>query len=103
MTYACPAWELAADTYLLKLQPNENKVFRTIANFPRFTPVRFLHKDFNLPYVYDYKTKLCRQQAEVVRNHENEHVHGIEQGEARHRKCKTLKLGGGQLYSRLSD
>jgi hypothetical protein len=30
--------------------------------------------------------KLCRQQAEVIQNHENEHVRGIGQGEARHRK-----------------
>jgi hypothetical protein len=29
MTYACPAWEFAADTYLLKLQRLQNKVLRT--------------------------------------------------------------------------
>jgi hypothetical protein len=29
---------------------------------------------FNLPYVYDYITKLCRQQAEVIQNHENDYV-----------------------------
>jgi hypothetical protein len=45
-------------------------------------------------------TKLCRQQAEVIQNHENEHVRGIEQGEARHRKYKSFKLGGGQAYDR---
>jgi hypothetical protein len=33
--YAYPAWELAADTYLLKLQRLQNKVLRTIGNFPR--------------------------------------------------------------------
>jgi hypothetical protein len=45
-------------------------------------------------------TKLCRKQAEVLRNHENEHVRGIGQGEARHRKYKRLKLAGGQAYDR---
>jgi hypothetical protein len=30
MTYACPAWELAADTHLLKLHRLQNKVLRTI-------------------------------------------------------------------------
>jgi hypothetical protein len=40
---------------------------------------------------------LCRKQAEVIQNHENEHVRGIVQGEARHRKYKRLKLGGGKL------
>jgi hypothetical protein len=34
MTYACPAWELVADTYLLKLQRLQNKAFRTNGNFP---------------------------------------------------------------------
>jgi hypothetical protein len=47
--------------------------------------------------------KLCRQQAEVVQNHENEHVHSIGQGEARHRKYKRLKHGGGQAYGRSSE
>jgi hypothetical protein len=46
---------------------------------------------------------LFRQQAEVKQNHEKEHVHGIGQGEARHRKYKRLKLGGGQTYDRSSD
>jgi hypothetical protein len=30
------------------------------------------------------------QQAEVIQNDENEHVHSVGQGEARHRKCKKL-------------
>jgi hypothetical protein len=53
--------------------------------------------------LYDYITKLSRQQAEVMQNHENEHVRGIGQGEARHRKYKRLKLGGGQAYDRSSE
>jgi hypothetical protein len=71
MTYACPAWELAADNHVLKLQRLQNKVLRTIENFPRRTPVRDLHIAFKLPYIYDYKTKLCSQQAEVIQNHAN--------------------------------
>jgi predicted component of type VI protein secretion system len=35
IAYGCPAWELAADTYLLKLQSLQNKVLRTIGNFPK--------------------------------------------------------------------
>jgi hypothetical protein len=84
MTYACPAWESAADTYLLKLQRLQNKVLSTIGNFPR----RELHTAFNIPYVYDFITKLCRQQAEVILNRDNENVRNIGQGEARHRKYK---------------
>jgi hypothetical protein len=62
-----------------------------------------LHTACSLLYVYDYITKLCRQQAEVIQNREKEHIHGIEQGEERHRKYKRLKLGGGQAYDRSSD
>jgi hypothetical protein len=77
MTYACNAWKLAADTYPLKLQLLQNKVLHPIGNFPRCTPVRDLHTAFNLPYVCDYTTNLCRQEAEVIQNHENEHLRGI--------------------------
>jgi hypothetical protein len=71
--------------------------------FPRCTPVCDLHTDFNLPYIYDYITELCRKQAEAIRNHENDNVCSIGQGEPRHRKYKRLKLGGGQAYDRSSD
>jgi hypothetical protein len=98
MTYTCPAWELAADICLLKFQRLQNKVLYAIGNFPRCTPVRDLHMAFNLLHVYDYATKLCRRQAEVMKNHEKEHVCGIGQGVTRHRKYKTLELGGGQAY-----
>jgi hypothetical protein len=103
MTYACPAWEFAADTYLLKLQCLQNKVLRTTGHFPRRTPVGELHAAFEIPYVYDFITKLCRQQAEVIQNHVNPNVRNIGQGEARHRKYKRLKLGGGEAYDRSSD
>jgi hypothetical protein len=44
-----------------------------------------------------------QQQAELIQNHDNENVQNIGQGEARHRKHKGLKLGGGEAYDRLSD
>jgi hypothetical protein len=47
--------------------------------------------------------KLCRRQAEVIRNHETAYACGIEQCEARHTKCKRLKLGGSQAYISSSD
>jgi hypothetical protein len=81
MTYACSAWELAANAYLLKLQRQRNKAVRITGNFPTSTRIRDLQMAFNSQYVYDYVTKLCRQQAEVAHNHENEHVHGIGHGE----------------------
>jgi hypothetical protein len=77
----------------LKLQRLQNRVLGTTGNFPRRTLVRELHKALCIPYVYDYMTKLSRQQAEVIQNHENANVRNIGQGEARHRKYKRLKLG----------
>jgi hypothetical protein len=76
----------------------QNKVLRTIGTFPRRTSVRDMHVAFQIPYVYDYITKLCRQQAEVIQTHENAIVRYIGQGEAPHRKYKRLKLGGGHVY-----
>jgi hypothetical protein len=103
MTCACPTWDFAAVTHLMKLQRLQNKVPCTIGNFPRHTPVRKLHKAFSVPYIYDYITELSKQQAEVIQNHENVNVRNIGQGEARHRKYQRLKLGGGQAYDRSND
>jgi hypothetical protein len=93
-----PAWEFAAESLLLKLQRLQNKVLRTIGNFPRRTSVRDMHVAFQIPYIYDYITKSCRQQAEVIQNHENQNVRYIGQAEAPYRKYKRLKLGGGHVY-----
>jgi hypothetical protein len=101
-TYACPTWEFAADTHLMKLQHLQNRVLGAIGNLDRSTLVRDLHLAFKIPHVYDYITKLCRRQAEVIRNHENPNVRAIGQGEPRHGKYKRLKLGGGQAYDRSS-
>jgi hypothetical protein len=62
-----------------------------------------LHVALKIPDVYDYISKLYRNQAEVILNHVNPDVHGIGQGEARHRKHKRLELGGGQAYYRSAD
>jgi hypothetical protein len=60
-----------------------------------------MHQAFNMPYVYYYIIKSCRQQTEVIQNHEN--VRYIGQGEARRRKYKRLNLGGGHVYDCSSD
>jgi hypothetical protein len=102
-SFEAVTWEFAAHSHLIKLQRLQNKVLRTTGNFPRRTPVREMHMAFHLPYVYDYMTKLSRQQGEVILNHDNENVRYIGQGDARHKKYKRLKLGGIQAYDRSSD
>jgi hypothetical protein len=50
---------------------------------------------FKISYVYDYITKFCRIQTEVVLNYLNSNVAGTGQGKARHRKYNNFRLGGG--------
>jgi hypothetical protein len=96
--YKSPGRTWSDASHLPKLQHLQNKVLRTIGNFPRRTSVRDMHVAFQIPYVYGYITKSCRNQAEVIQNNENENVRNIGQGEAPHRKYRRLKLGGGHVY-----
>jgi hypothetical protein len=66
MPSATPVWEFAANTHLMKLQRLQNKVLRTICTYPRRTLVHDLHLAFQIPFVYEYITNLCRQQAEIM-------------------------------------
>jgi hypothetical protein len=104
MTYACPALEFAADNHILKLQLLQNRFSAPLEIFQgahRFAIYIWL-SNFRI-YEYDYITKLCMHQAEVIQNHESANVHNTGQGEPRHRKYKRLKLGGGQAYDCSSD
>jgi hypothetical protein len=42
--------------------------------FPRRTTICELLVVSKIPYVYDFITKVCRQEAVVIQNHDNEHV-----------------------------
>jgi hypothetical protein len=87
-----PAWEIAAPAK--QGSPHHRQLSKA---------VRELHVAFKIPYVYDFITKLCRQQAEAIQNHVNPNVRNIGQGEAQHRKYKRLKHGGGLACDRSSD
>jgi hypothetical protein len=84
-----PSAEIAAPA---KQMPNHWKFYKAHT-------VRDLHMAFGLPYMYNYITKLCRQQAEAIQNHENANVRNIGQGEPR----QSFKLGGGRAYDRSTD
>jgi hypothetical protein len=59
--------------------------------------VREWHLAFDVPYVLDCITELCRKQAELIPKHANSDVRGIVHGEAMRRKYERqrLKLCGG--------
>jgi hypothetical protein len=81
------------------LQCRVKKVLRTNGNFPRRTAIREFHVASNIPYLYDFITSLFRQQAEVIQNHENAHIHSVGQRRNHiHAVYKRLKFGGGQAY-----
>jgi hypothetical protein len=94
MFCACPAWEFAAVRYLVKLQILQDKVHCTIGNLSRRTPIRDLHIAFKIPYLYDFVTKLCREQATAILSHDDVYIRIIGQGEARDGKYKRLIPGG---------
>jgi hypothetical protein len=48
--------------------------------------------------IYDYLTKLSRQQAEVTQNHESANFRDIGKGEAHNREYKRLELSCSQVY-----
>jgi hypothetical protein len=78
----------------------QNRVPHVSGKFPRSKLIRNMYMAFQITYMYDYITKLCRQRAIVVQNHENALVFNSGQGEAQYRKYKRHKLGGGQAYDR---
>jgi hypothetical protein len=88
--------------HLLKMQRVQKRVLRTIGNFLRHTSISDMHVAFHVPNVYDYITELCRRQAKIIHNHENENVRNTGQGETPHRNYKRLILGGGHLQDRSS-
>jgi hypothetical protein len=94
MTYACPAWEFAAECHLLKLQRLQNKVLRTIGNFPRRTSVHNMHKAFHIPYVYDYITNQNLIQEEIKRrlNSGNAYYYSIQKQFSSCLLTKNIKI-----------
>jgi hypothetical protein len=75
----------------LETAASEKKVIRTVCNSLRGTLTRDLHMAFKIPYLYDFVTKLCRQQATVTLNHANVNIRKIGQGMAQHSKKKKKK------------
>jgi hypothetical protein len=73
------AVQTSRQTHLMKLQRLQNKVPHYWQFSKAHTGPRFAHRFQNS--VYDYITKLCRQQAEVIQNHDNENIRNTGQGE----------------------
>jgi hypothetical protein len=103
MTYACPTWEFTENIYLMKLQRFQRKVLRTADKIARRLPIRDTHNAFQNSKVYDYISKLYKQQAQIFRNNENSYFRNIGQGDALGRKYRRIKLGSEQAHGRESN
>jgi hypothetical protein len=90
--YACPARGFAADTHVLKLQRLQNRVLRSIGNFPRRTSVRELHKAFSIPFVYDYMTKLSRQKSLKIMKMQMFAIRGLNLAAVKHTTVQVTRL-----------
>jgi len=75
--------------------------FHTTGNCPRCTPARDLHTVLKIPHVHVFITKLYRQQAEVIKNH-NTNVRNAGKGKAQDKKRKRLNLGRLRSYVPMS-
>jgi hypothetical protein len=64
---AAPHGSLRWTAIFLNLQ----RLQYTTGNLPRRASARDLHVTLNIPYVYDFVTKLSGQQSEVMQNHKN--------------------------------
>jgi len=64
----------------------------TTGNFPRHTLTHKLHVAFSIPYIHDFITKLCRQQADNIYNHENGCVCNIGTGKAHTESIRCLNM-----------
>jgi hypothetical protein len=92
MTYACPTWKFSAYAHQMKIQRLQNRVLGIMGNLDRYTTVRELHVVFKFPYVYDYTSKLCRTQAEIIINHVNSNVRDIGKKKPGMRSIRGLNL-----------
>jgi hypothetical protein len=48
-----------------------SEILRTTGSPPSRTNIRKFHVAYNVPYMHDFVTILCRQQAAVIQNQEN--------------------------------
>jgi hypothetical protein len=98
VTYACPAWQFTAECHLLKLQRLQNKVLRTIGNFPRRTSVRDMHKALHIPYVYDYITKNASNNQKSTKIMKMKMFATLDKAKPDTENIRGLNFGGGHVY-----
>jgi hypothetical protein len=54
LTYSAPVWSNASHSKLYRLQVSRSKCLRVIGNYPRRTPIPFLHAVISIPLIYEF-------------------------------------------------
>lgn len=60
ITYACPAWNTICKTKAKNLQVLQNNALRIALSRRRNTKISKLHEEANIPYLYDFTSKLTQ-------------------------------------------
>ena len=99
MNYASPPGKVLQISIFWNCSACKTKLSSTLAIFQgaRIDP-RFACGFQNSVRVYDFITELCRQEAEIIQNHENVNFRNAVQGEAQSRKYNGIKQYGSEAY-----
>ena len=71
-TYGIPLWGTASNSNIETPQRFQNKVLRSIANAPWYTPNKIIHADLQMPTVKAEITSYSIQHREKLTTHPNE-------------------------------
>jgi len=99
MNYASPPGNLVQISIFWNCSSCKTKPSSVLAIFQgaRIDP-RFACGFQNSVRVCDFVTKLCRQEVEIIQNHENVNFRNTVQCETQSRKYNGIKQGGGEGY-----
>lgn len=89
MTYATEVWKPKEEKTLYKLQIIQNLTLRLILNIPYYVSNNLIHKETDLPKLYDFINKLKENLIEKLKEHKIPTVQNLE---PTLRKTKRRKL-----------
>jgi hypothetical protein len=77
LTYAAPVWSNASRSNLHRLQVSQSKCLRVIGNYPRRTPIPYLHAAISIPPIHEFIYPLTLHFCTRCPTHPNPFVRSI--------------------------
>lgn len=87
-TFGAPIWSNASPTSINKVQIMQNKCLRLALGKDRYTTIRELHDEANIPTVKDYVETIAKKFYAGTVTHENRLIQGIISTRGVHHKHK---------------